>query len=265
MTDDLVKRAKGRLAFLVDRGEIKTPELIVEFIARIEADAETIARLEGERERLALAICGGEDAPGYANAQTVEALEKVARDNAAAAMWQIDRTMKAEAKVAAAKLEVRFWKNCERKGVNDCWPWTGTTMKRDGRGTLFVDGKNVTAPRVAWFVEHGEWPEKDIFVCHDCDNPNCVNVKHLWLGTTTDNMRDAQRKGRLLGQGKTVCKHGHKLEGDNIIWKGKTKRQCLTCKREYQSQYKLTAEQRAQKTLLQRQRRAAIAAAKGGK
>ncbi len=44
---------------------------------------------------------GGEDVPGYANAQPVEALEKVARDNAAAAMWQIDRTMKAEAQVAA--------------------------------------------------------------------------------------------------------------------------------------------------------------------
>lgn len=52
MTDDLVTRAKGRLAYLVERGEIKTPELIVRFIARIEADAATIARLTGERETL---------------------------------------------------------------------------------------------------------------------------------------------------------------------------------------------------------------------
>ena len=37
--------------------------------------------LRAERERLSLAICGGEDAPGYAGAQTVEALESVAMQN----------------------------------------------------------------------------------------------------------------------------------------------------------------------------------------
>jgi len=58
--------------------------------------------LREERERLALAICGGEDAPGYANAQTVETLEKVARDNANATMEQINRTLAAEAKLAKA-------------------------------------------------------------------------------------------------------------------------------------------------------------------
>ena len=54
------------------------------------------------RERLALAICGGEDAPGYANAQTVETLEKVARDNANATMAQINRTLAVEAKLEKA-------------------------------------------------------------------------------------------------------------------------------------------------------------------
>jgi hypothetical protein len=33
-----------------------------------------VRALEDEREQLALAICGGEDVPGYANAQTVETL-----------------------------------------------------------------------------------------------------------------------------------------------------------------------------------------------
>jgi hypothetical protein len=56
-----------------------------------------IEALEAERERLALAICGGEDAPGYANSRTVEELEKVARQNFQAHMADIDRLMKAEA------------------------------------------------------------------------------------------------------------------------------------------------------------------------
>jgi len=43
--------------------------------------ADRIEQLTAERERLALTICGGEDAPGYANAQTVETLEHVAKQN----------------------------------------------------------------------------------------------------------------------------------------------------------------------------------------
>ena len=68
-----------------------------------------IEQLERERERLALAICGGEDAPGYANAQTVEDLEKVARDNAAWGMWQVDQTVQAQAKLAKAVEVLRFY------------------------------------------------------------------------------------------------------------------------------------------------------------
>jgi hypothetical protein len=84
MTDDLVKRLRWM-------GHEDT-----------EAGADRIEALTAERERLALAICGGEDAPGYANVQTVETLEKVARDNANATMAQINRTLAVEAKLAKA-------------------------------------------------------------------------------------------------------------------------------------------------------------------
>lgn len=55
-----------------------------------EAGSDEVERLRAERERLALAICGGEDAPGYANAQTVETLERVARDSNSLHMRTLD-------------------------------------------------------------------------------------------------------------------------------------------------------------------------------
>ena len=57
----------------------------------------------------------------------------------------------------------------------------------------------------------GEIPE-GLFVLHRCDRPNCINPKHLFLGTLKDNTQDMIKKGRrrMFPEGTIQECNGHK-------------------------------------------------------
>jgi hypothetical protein len=90
----------------------------------------------------------------------------------------------------------RFWENVDTSaGPDGCWLWTGYARCAGGYGGISVGRRTALAHRVAWELAHGSL-DKTMCVLHRCDNPRCVNVAHLFLGTRGDNNRDRAAKGR---------------------------------------------------------------------
>lgn len=88
----------------------------------------------------------------------------------------------------------RFAARVNRRGDHACWFWASTQPNH--YGTFWAQGAPKYAHRVAWELANGPIPAGQS-VLHRCDQPNCVNPAHLFLGDHTANMRDAASKRRL--------------------------------------------------------------------
>ena len=77
--------------------------------------------------------------------------------------------------------------------TDSCWNWDNPGKR--GYGYVYVCGKMLRAPRVAYILWVGEIPE-GLNILHSCDNPACVNPEHLRVGGQSENIRESFEKGR---------------------------------------------------------------------
>lgn len=78
--------------------------------------------------------------------------------------------------------------------TDGCWQWTGARSAK-GYGIFNRAASSNVAHRAAWELEYGPIPT-GLYVLHRCDNPACVRLDHLFLGTKADNNADMDAKGR---------------------------------------------------------------------
>lgn len=91
----------------------------------------------------------------------------------------------------------RFWSKVKVGKPNQCWNFTGS-FDGHGYGQFSIGGRKgvkISAHKFSFILFTGVIPDgKD--VCHDCDNPACVNPFHLWEGTRKQNLQDMVQKNR---------------------------------------------------------------------
>jgi hypothetical protein len=119
------------------------------------------------------------------------------------------------------KEKARFQAKVDVRANDECWPWKGAKTSR-GYGALNIGGRQWPAHRVAFALAWGlvvlPNPRK-IFICHKCDNPECCNPQHLFMGTPKDNMDDMDRKGRRVACNTNPAlgdRHGSKTHPERI-------------------------------------------------
>ena len=81
----------------------------------------------------------------------------------------------------------------------DCWEWTAG-VNNLGYG-MIRDGKRMRSAHRVSYEEHVGKIPPGMCVCHTCDNPKCINPKHLWLGTRKQNTQDMidKKRHRIFG------------------------------------------------------------------
>ena len=77
-----------------------------------------------------------------------------------------------------------------------CHRCTSHACCRD-RPRCMENGKVKLISRLLWERQYGSYPPRESVLRHSCDNPWCINLDHLLIGSAADNVQDAVDRGRM--------------------------------------------------------------------
>lgn len=141
-----------------------------------------------------------------------------------------------------AELQIRIKSKISIDQITGCWNWNGY-IHPDGYGRMsYKKYRSKGVHRLSYLAFKGIFATGCINTLHTCDNRQCVNPEHLYLGDQKQNSRDMiDRKRHWLATeaSKTHCKNGHPLSGENLINTNgkKPQRVCRICKNISQQRY----------------------------
>lgn len=92
----------------------------------------------------------------------------------------------------------RFWEQVDIKGVDECWPWLGTTRRNNSESIAYFpsphhSGKTQSAPRVAYWLSRGYTGKYKVFSKPDCQS-FCCNPTHLTIREFKDMLPPSEIK-----------------------------------------------------------------------
>lgn len=120
----------------------------------------------------------------------------------------------------------RFWSNVII--TDTCWVWSGYKIK--GYGSISINGRCWPAHRVSLALHLGRDIPQNLVVMHSCDNPSCVNPRHLKEATQKENLEDCISKHRIMRpQQQMFCKNGHAYTPETTRIGKYNKKTCRVC------------------------------------
>lgn len=104
-------------------------------------------------------------------------------------------------------------------------------IQRGGHSIIAIGKKRFIAHRVVWELEIGPIPNK-MQINHKCEEPRCVNTKHLYIGTQKDNIRDCIAAGKFPWKNLIHC-NGKAKRGRLVVFSAEERRERhkAACKR----------------------------------